>query len=142
MEHVGTEDIELLDLMLDLGPSELDAVATFEPTVLLYAKQRAADIAQWNDSLVFVYPNHAVWDTHPYCLINATWVTPEQREAGLVFLDYLLSNTSYALMAQHGIRCVCVGLFLYCASSLQHGGGRRVLNWVDSVCCVVGAIQL
>lgn len=105
VEHVLNDNLELLDFMLDNGPEALDAVASYEPTVLWYAQHRAADIARWNDSLVFVYLNHTMWDTHPYCLVNASWVTPEAREAGIEFLEFLLSNMSYALMAKHGIRC-------------------------------------
>ncbi len=104
VQHVGLEDIALLDMMVTQGPSVLDAVATFEPTVLRYASLNAPDIQQWNDSLVFVFVNNTPWDTHPYCLVNASWVDEKQGEVGRAFLDFLRSNTSYQLMLSYGLR--------------------------------------
>jgi ABC-type sulfate transport system substrate-binding protein len=41
---------------------------------------------------------------HPYAILDAPWVTPDQRAAAAQFRDYLLSEETQALALEFGFR--------------------------------------
>jgi len=70
--------------MVERGPTYLSAAVLYENLVIeSYARQRSLD-------LVAIYPQEGTfWADHPYSVLDAPWVTAEQREAAGVFLAYL-----------------------------------------------------
>lgn len=82
--HYGASTGFFSDRMIERGPSYLSAAVLYENLVVeSYARRRALD-------LVAIYPREGTfWSDHPYCVLDAPWVTPEQREAAEAFRLYL-----------------------------------------------------
>jgi Ca-activated chloride channel homolog len=53
------------------------------------------------------YPPAMVWSDHPFCILNADWVTPQESAAAKLFVAYLTSKPAQqdALM-KYGFRPV------------------------------------
>ncbi|NTU66052.1 MAG: glycosyltransferase, partial [Chloroflexi bacterium] len=92
----GTITTDLLNLMAKQGPGYIHAVATFESDTIQTNQERSSEL---RFPLVFIFPAEGTfWGDHPYCILDkAEWVSPEQAEAGAIFLDYLLSKDQQAL---------------------------------------------
>lgn len=73
--------------MVQFGPSKYDLVLVYENLALenIEAAQR-----RWGDIRIY-YPPTTMFSDHPYAILNAPWVTPEQKQAAEVFRDFLLS---------------------------------------------------
>lgn len=86
----GMITTDLLNLMAKQGPSYIHAVATFESDTIQTNQERSSEL---RFPLVFIFPSEGTfWGDHPYCILDkAEWVSPEQAEAGAIFLDYLLN---------------------------------------------------
>jgi ABC-type Fe3+ transport system substrate-binding protein len=78
----------LMEKMIAYGPSTYDLVAVYEATAL---KQAANAVGRYGDLRVY-YPPATVWSDHPFCILQADWVTAEKAEAAKIFIDYLLSK--------------------------------------------------
>jgi hypothetical protein len=85
------------------GPSRYDIVAVYEATAIEHienAKGRYGD-------LQVHYPPATVMSDHPFCLLEAKWVTSEKRAAAELFLDYLTSeDAQQSALMEHGFRPV------------------------------------
>lgn len=88
--------------MVAFGPSKYDVVAVYESTAL----GQAANAATRYGQLQVYYPPSTLWSDHPFCILNADWVTPEQAKASQVFLDYLTSEPAQRLALKYGFRPV------------------------------------
>jgi Ca-activated chloride channel family protein len=54
---------------------------------------------------VALYPKEGTfWHEHPMGIVNADWVTPEQREAARVFIQYVLTPDVQAVIMENGFR--------------------------------------
>ena len=69
------------------GPSLYDVVVVYESLAIAEVPRAAG---RWESLRVF-YPNINLWNDHPACLLDAEWVTPEQRAAAKTLVDYLMS---------------------------------------------------
>jgi ABC-type Fe3+ transport system substrate-binding protein len=85
------------------GPSKYDIVAVYEATAI---EQIENAKGRYGDLQVY-YPPATIMSDHPFCLLEADWVSPEKRAAAELFLNYLTSGPaqSSALM-EHGFRPV------------------------------------
>jgi Ca-activated chloride channel family protein len=73
------------------GPEYLDFVALEENDVIAINRGQT-ERGQPPESLVALYPKEGTfWHEHPFGIVNADWVTPEQREAARRFTQYVLS---------------------------------------------------
>jgi ABC-type Fe3+ transport system substrate-binding protein len=85
------------------GPSKYDMVAVYEATAIEHlenAKGRYGELRVY-------YPPATIMSDHPFCVINATWVTPEKRKAAQIFLDYLTTEDVQELaLLKYGFRPV------------------------------------
>ena len=98
----GKQSENLLALMVQRGPSYLHAVNTNEAEVL---KTNAKYGNLLPFQLVFIFPAHGTfWAQHPYCILDAAWVTKEQHEAARLYEDYLLAPEQQALAVDKGLR--------------------------------------
>jgi ABC-type Fe3+ transport system substrate-binding protein len=82
------------------GPSSYDALVVYEDVAIDYLANAEG---RWGQ-LHVVYPPRNLWNDNPYYILNAPWVTPEQRDAAGKFLDFLLSEPIQRLALPHGFR--------------------------------------
>jgi ABC-type Fe3+ transport system substrate-binding protein len=109
---IGTEDAisqfeystgPLMEKMIAYGPSTYDLVAVYEATAI---EQAANAIGRYGELRAY-YPPATVWSDHPFCILQADWVTPEKSEAAQVFIDYLLSKpVQEVALLRYGFRPV------------------------------------
>ncbi|MGQ9887351.1 MAG: extracellular solute-binding protein [Aggregatilineales bacterium] len=87
------------------GPDYLDFVA-LEENDLIYINQGKTEI-QPPERLVALYPKEGTfWHEHPMGIVNADWVTPEQREAARTFIQYVLTPDVQRVIMENGFRPV------------------------------------
>jgi hypothetical protein len=93
----------LMDKMISYGPSTYDMVAVYEATAIAQADNA---VGRYGELHVY-YPPAMLWSDHPFCVVNADWVTPQQTDAAKLFLDYLTGRPAQenALM-KYGFRPV------------------------------------
>jgi Ca-activated chloride channel family protein len=76
--HYGKWDKWILDKMVERGPEYLHATITYENNVVDYNRQHAAEL---RFPLAAIYPRDGTfWVDNPLCILDADWVTDEQRE--------------------------------------------------------------
>jgi Ca-activated chloride channel family protein len=99
--HYGKSTGFFSDKMIERGPTYLSAAVLYENLVIeSYARQRSLD-------LVAIYPREGTfWSDHPYCVLDAPWVTAAQREAAAVFLGYLKGRAQQERAMALGFRPV------------------------------------
>jgi Ca-activated chloride channel homolog len=89
------------------GPDYVDFVALEENDLIYINTGRAADGLQPPERLVALYPKEGTfWHEHPFGIVNADWVTPEQAEAARVFTDYVLTEPVQQRIMEQGFRPV------------------------------------
>jgi hypothetical protein len=85
------------------GPSTFDMVAVYEATAIGQAENA---VGRYGELRVF-YPPATVWSDHPFCVLNAEWVEPEEAEAAQFFIEYLTSmEAQESALLNHGFRPV------------------------------------
>jgi Ca-activated chloride channel family protein len=102
--HYGSSTRSLNIATATRGPAYLHAVASSENSVL------ATNFFQkefLREPLVFIFPKEgAFWSENPFCVVNAPWVTAEQREAAGIYREYLLSGEAQAQTVEGWLRPV------------------------------------
>ncbi len=87
--HYGKSTGLFTDKMLDTGPAYMSACVTYENLVI----QSYANPGKAPFPLVSVYPVEGTfWSDHPYAVLDADWVGPDERAAAQVFLAFLKSR--------------------------------------------------
>lgn len=85
------------------GPEYLDFVA-LEENDLIFINQGKTDVKP-PEQLVALYPKEGTfWHEHPIGIVNADWVTAEQREAARIFTDYVLTQPVQERIMSYGFR--------------------------------------
>lgn len=85
------------------GPSMYDMVAVYEATAIENLQNAAGRYGE----LKLYYPPATILSDHPFCILNADWVSDEQAQAAKIFLDYLLSPEIQQLaLDKYGFRPV------------------------------------
>jgi Ca-activated chloride channel homolog len=99
--HYGKSTGFFSDKMIERGPSYLSAAVLYENLVIeSYARPRPLD-------LVAIYPAEGTfWSDHPYSVLDADWVTPEQRAAAATFLGFLKARPQQERAMALGFRPV------------------------------------
>jgi hypothetical protein len=92
----------LMQKMITYGPSTYDMVTVYEATAL---EQADNAVGRYGNLRVY-YPPAMLWSDHPFCLINADWVSPSQAAASRSFLDYLTSKPEQEAALKYGFRPV------------------------------------
>jgi Ca-activated chloride channel homolog len=98
--HYGKSTGFFSDKMLARGPSYLSAAVLYENLVIeSYARPPSAF------PIVAVYPTEGTfWSDHPYAVLDADWVGPEEREAAKAFLDFLKAKPAQERALALGFR--------------------------------------
>lgn len=102
IRHYSQRTTEFKDY-ISQGPDYLDFVA-LEENDLLFINQGKTPYRP-PERLVALYPKEGTfWHEHPMGIVNASWVTDEQREAARVFTDYLLTEPVQRRFMEAGFR--------------------------------------
>ncbi|GAB4207214.1 MAG: VWA domain-containing protein [Roseiflexaceae bacterium] len=101
--HYGESTGFFADQMFKRGPSYLSAAVMYENLVI-----QSRDTARYpNLSLpvVAIYPKEGTFlSDHPFAVLNAPWVTDEQREAAEVFRTFLMDRPQQEQALRYGFR--------------------------------------
>jgi Ca-activated chloride channel family protein len=99
--HYGKSTGFFADKMLERGPSYVSAAVLYENLVIeSYSKPNPAGMP-----LVAVYPVEGTfWSDHPYSVLDAPWVGPEEREAAKMFFDFLKATPQQTRALELGFR--------------------------------------
>lgn len=102
IRHYSTRTTEFKEYIAQ-GPEYLDFVA-LEENDLIYINQGLTQY-QPPERLVALYPKEGTfWHEHPLAIVNADWVTAEQRDAARVFIDYVLTPDVQQIIMGQGFR--------------------------------------
>lgn len=89
------------------GPSRYDLVAVYEATAI---EQLENARGRYGELSVY-YPPATVLSDHPFCLLSASWVTPDKEKAARLFMDALVSRQAQeAALLKYGFRPVDPGV--------------------------------
>jgi ABC-type Fe3+ transport system substrate-binding protein len=84
------------------GPSLYDIVAVYESTAIEHAENA---VGRYGELKVY-YPPATHLSDHPFCVLQADWVTPEKARAAQAFTEFLTSSEMQELALEHGFRPV------------------------------------
>jgi len=104
----------LMQKMVAYGPSTFDMVTVYEATALEQAENA---VGRYGELRVY-YPPATLWSDHPFCMLNADWVTPQKTEAARSFIDYLTGKDAQEIaLMKYGFRPVDASIKLEQAGS-------------------------
>lgn len=93
----------LMDKMITYGPSTYDLITVYESTAIEQAENA---VGRYGELRVY-YPPALLWSDHPFCIVNADWVSEDHRKASQIFIDYLTSKPAQELaLFKYGYRPV------------------------------------
>lgn len=101
--HYGESTGFFGDQMFNRGPSYLSAAVLYENLVVQsYDRQLYPN---GGTPVVAIYPKEGTfWSDHPYAILDAPWVSAEQRVAAELFRDFLLARPQQEQALQYGFR--------------------------------------
>ncbi len=119
--HYGTSTGFFANRMFERGPSYLSAAVMYENLVAAQeAKRLSGESAQL--PVVAIYPKEGTfWSNHPYIILNASWITEEQRAAAEAFEAFLLAEAQQRKAIQYGFRPADPAIPLSTPLDIQHG---------------------
>lgn len=113
------------------GPEYLDFVA-LEENDLIYINR---GLTQYKppEKLVALYPKEGTfWHEHPFGIVNADWVTPEQQAAARIFTEYVIAEPAQQIIMAEGFRPVNTNVQLGFPFTAENGidpnQPRTILN--------------
>ena len=96
----------LADQATTSGPSSLNVLVVYENLVIEKNKQGEPK-ARWGQNLVAIYPSEGVlMSDHAFCVLNAPWVSEDQRKAAEEFCSFLTLPEIQRIAMEHGFRPV------------------------------------
>jgi len=119
--HYGTSTGFFSDRMFSRGPSYLSAAVMYENLIVAQEESRLSGKSS-QIPVVAIYPKEGTfWSDHPYVILNAPWVTAEQKEAADVFESFLLDKPQQLSALQLGFRPADPSIPLASPLDSQHG---------------------
>ena len=119
--HYGTSTGFFGDRMFERGPSYLSAAVLYENLIVAQESKRLSGQSS-QVPVVAIYPKEGTfWSNHPYAVVNAPWVTDDQREAAHLFEDFLLDKPQQLLALEYGFRPADPSIPLTSPLDAQHG---------------------
>jgi Ca-activated chloride channel family protein len=117
--HYGASTRSLFTKMANHGPSYLHAGTNSEIGIMATNYYNELE-APWE--FVFIIPaDGTFWSENPYCILDADWVTDEQREAAGIYLDYLLGEEAQNTAVDEWLRPADASIPLRQPLSLENG---------------------
>jgi Ca-activated chloride channel family protein len=97
--HYGKSTGFFADKMIERGPSYLSTAVLYENLIIeSYAKNPALP-------LVAIYPLEGTfWSDHPYAILDADWVGPDERSGAEAFLAHLKARPAQRRAMELGFR--------------------------------------
>jgi Ca-activated chloride channel family protein len=120
--HYGRSTGFFYDALKDHGPAYLSAAVLYENLVV-----SSTGNAQLPFPLVCVYPEEGTaWADHPYAILNAPWVGPEERDAAKKLRAFLLSRPEQEkAMRDFGFRPALTEVALGAPIDTAHGADPK-----------------
>lgn len=104
IRHYSSRTTEFVNYIAQ-GPDYLDFVALEENDLI--AINRGQTDTKPPEKLVALYPKEGTfWHEHPFGIVNADWVTEEQKQAARVFTDFVLTEDNQEYIMSFGFRPV------------------------------------
>jgi Ca-activated chloride channel family protein len=102
--HYGRSTGFFAQRMFERGPSYLSGAVLYENLVVAQESKRlSGESVQL--PVVAIYPREGTfWSNHPYAVLNASWVTDEQRKAAEAFKAFLLDRPQQLRALEYGFR--------------------------------------
>ncbi|MBN2393512.1 MAG: substrate-binding domain-containing protein [Anaerolineae bacterium] len=89
--------------IISYGPSMYDFVAVYEATAI---EQLENAVGRYGE-LYLYYPPATSLSDHPFCVLQADWVSPEKAQAAQAFVDFLTGSEMQELaLLEYGFRPV------------------------------------
>ncbi len=119
--HYGSSTGFFGERMFERGPSYLSAAVLYENLVVAQESKRLAGQSQ-QLPVVAIYPVEGTfWSNHPYAILNAPWVTEEERAAANDFEAFLLDQPQQLTALEFGFRPADPSISLTSPLDAQHG---------------------
>ena len=119
--HYGTSTGFFADRMFERGPSYLSAAVLYENLIVAQESKRLSGESS-QIPVVAIYPKEGTfWSNHPYAVLNAPWVTPEQKEAANIFEAFLLDKPQQLKSLEFGFRPADPSIPLASPLDTRHG---------------------
>jgi Ca-activated chloride channel family protein len=126
--HYGIQNRPLMQLLAQRGPGYLHAITSSEAEVLKANAEFASTLPY---PLVFIFPSKGTyWSEQPYCILDADWVSDQQKQGALIFKDYLLEKNQQEMAIQYYLRPVDESIPLHAPIALKSGTDPRVMRSV------------
>lgn len=104
IRHYSSRTTEFKEYIAQ-GPQFLDFVA-LEENDLIFINEGKTQYKP-PEKLVALYPKEGTfWHEHPFGIVNADWVTQEQKDAAAVFTQYVLAVPQQEIIMAEGFRPV------------------------------------
>ncbi len=119
--HYGRSTGFFARRMFERGPSYLSAAVMYENLVVEQeSKRMRGESSQL--AAVAIYPKEGTfWSNHPYAILNAPWVSDEQRAAAEDFLAFLLDRPQQLKAMEYGFRPADPAIPLSAPLDAAHG---------------------
>lgn len=119
--HYGTSTGFFGERMFDRGPSYLSAAVLYENLIVAQETKRISGQSS-QVPVVAIYPKEGTfWSNHPYAILNAPWVTAEQKEAAGLFETFLLDKPQQLKALEYGFRPADPSIPLNAPLNSEHG---------------------
>ena len=119
--HYGTSTGFFGDRMFERGPSYLSAAVLYENLVVAQESKRLSG-ASSQTPVVAIYPKEGTfWANHPYIILNAPWVTADQKAAAQDFQTFLLDKPQQQRAIELGFRPSDPSIALTAPLDAAHG---------------------
>ena len=123
--HYGTSTGFFGDRMFQNGPSYLSAAVLYENLIVAQETKRLSGQSS-QIPVVAIYPKEGTfWSNHPYVILNASWVTAEQKDAAGVFESFLLDKPQQLKALELGFRPADPAIPLAAPLDTQHGADPK-----------------
>ncbi|MFX1311756.1 MAG: substrate-binding domain-containing protein [Promethearchaeota archaeon] len=95
----GTSTGFLARYMQNEGPSALNIAFLYENLI------RDISSNSRGGKVIAIYPEEGtLFSDHPFCILNAEWITPEQKVVAKAFLDFLNNTNTVESAIEYGFR--------------------------------------
>jgi Ca-activated chloride channel family protein len=85
--------------MKNEGPSSLNVAFLYENLI------RDISSTSIGGKVIAIYPEEGtLYSNHPFCILNADWISPEQRDVAEAFLEFLNKPETVESALQYGFR--------------------------------------
>ncbi len=107
VKHYSRRTEDFLEY-ISRGPDYLDFLAVEETDLICLnrgAQQGDETCTKPQELLVAIYPEEGTfWHEHPFGIVNADWVTPEQKAGAEIFTQFVLTPDMQKIIMSEGFR--------------------------------------